>query len=582
MDREWIREKISEIDIERIDRDLAYFCGYEKLTGEDEALRSVEYIAAEMEKEGIPCRTEWFEAYLSNPVDSSLYVEGVCPADIPCRPRSFSAGCRELQAELVYDRSTADTGIPPLKREEFYRTVRGKIVIGYGYDERYAKVLEQYGAAAWIQVWTSPEVQIHEDTVSPVWGTPDMDSCFMRLRMPVTAVAGPDGERLIKAVCDAEKAGRPLRARMSSNVKTGVKRTALPVVQIPGKSEDFLLLSGHYDTWYIGAFDNGTANAAMMELARLLYRSRDHLERSVRIAWWPGHSNGRYMGSAWYCDHHWDELREHCFAHINLDLLGSKGTDETLAVRTGGLEGDEWLQSLISLADEEAVLKTGRIGRGADQSFWGADVAYHINPRYEASPGKKKSSAPGPGVYWWHTAEDTYDKIDLAALKKDTGVAAALVLGLLTEPVLPADFDGYFGMWDEYLRELEKNPEQAEGIREILSCLRQVKELCQVLDQEGAENGTEGDPAYRNRLRCLAGGVVNRLMHSSGSPYEQDTAFAYGPLHLLAASGRLRAGESPEDWHLFYHTTFVRQRNRMVTELGELLGKMKMRRDILL
>ncbi len=60
-----------------------------------------------------------------------------------------------------------------------------------------------------------------------------------------------------------------------------------------------------------------------------------------------------------------------------------------------------------------------------------------------------------------------------------------------------------------------------------------------------------------NRLCRLVGGVLGRLMHSSGSAYEQDTSFAYGPLQLLAASAKADRQNSPADWHLFYHTTFI-------------------------
>lgn len=56
------------------------------------------------------------------------------------------------------------------RQKQFLENVSGKLVLGYGYDERYAKMLEQYGAAGWIQIWTSGEDVIHEDTVSPVWG----------------------------------------------------------------------------------------------------------------------------------------------------------------------------------------------------------------------------------------------------------------------------------------------------------------------------------------------------------------------------------------------------------------------------
>ena len=54
---------------------------------------------------------------------------------------------------------------------------------------------------------------------------------------------------------------------------TCVKNVALPIAEIPGKSRDFVLLSGHYDTWYRGAFDNCTANALALEACALYERT---------------------------------------------------------------------------------------------------------------------------------------------------------------------------------------------------------------------------------------------------------------------------------------------------------------------
>ena len=336
---------------ERLREHLEYLCSFDKLSGEPEAYRAVEYILEVLEKSGISCHEEDFLAYLSNPVSSVLIADG---EEFPCRPRSFSESTKgRIEIPLIYDLGTK-TEVSLSEQKQFMETVAGKLVLGYGFDERYAKLLEQHGAAGWIQIWTSDEDAVHEDTVSPVWGTPDMDSSLFQLRMPVVAVSKPCGEKLIRKLKTYEAEGKQLFAQLSSEVDTDVKNVALPIAEIPGKSRDFVLLSGHYDTWYRGAFDNCTANALALELARYMKEHQDELFYSLRIAWWPGHSNGRYMGSTWYCDHHWDELEEHCIAHLNLDLLGSKGADHTLAIRTAGLEGEEWLKEQVRKVDPAA------------------------------------------------------------------------------------------------------------------------------------------------------------------------------------------------------------------------------------
>jgi aminopeptidase YwaD len=153
------------------------------------------------------------------------------------------------------------------------------------------------GAAGIVQIWPSGEDALHEDTVGTVWGTPTFDTARFLIDIPVVSVKRKDGKAL-----EEKLGGGRMTARLRSEVSTGVRKVSFPVASIPGKTEDFVLLSGHYDTWYDGIIDNGTSNAACLEIARVLWENRGTLLRGVKIAWWAGHSNGRYMGSAWYCD----------------------------------------------------------------------------------------------------------------------------------------------------------------------------------------------------------------------------------------------------------------------------------------
>ena len=556
-----------EIDIGAIERHLRYFSGYEKLSGEAEALKTVDYIERELDSYGIPRRTEVFPAYLSNPVSSRLVVDG---EEILSRPRSFSGACGEMEAELVFDPSTVDFGITETEKAAFLKTVRGKLVVGYGFDERYGKTLELHGAAGWIQVWRSDEALIHEDTVSPVWGTPDMDSRFLLLNMPVVGVTRSSGEMLIERINGRQPRGP--KARLEVVMDTGVKDVSLPWASIVGASEDFVLLSCHYDTWYVGAFDNCAANAAALELARVINLHRKELARSVRIAWWPGHSNGRYMGSAWYCDRYYRDLRRRCVACLNSDLIGARGTD-VLALRTSGVEGTAFAERLKELAAPGTEIRYLPVGRGADQSFFGADIPYHMNPRFETR--ERRFDTPGAGGDYWHTVEDTYDKIDLDILEKDARVLGMFTYAMAAEGLLPCDITGYFKKLDGYLGDMEARAEaefDLSEVREMYERVRRATEraLERVAEQEGME---QARMLQQDRAALLKKtfGTLNRLFHSSGSPYEPDTAFAYGPFHLLGESCRVRKDTTPADQYLFYRTTFVRQRNRVLTELEDLI-----------
>ena len=553
---------LKEIDISRIWAHMEYFNTFEKLSGKPEALKFTDYAAAYLDKEQIPYTMERFDAFLSNPVESFLEAGG---EEIPSRPRSFGACCPEgVRAPLVYDPYNRSGGGTELEKQQLYRTFAGKIVLSHGFDERYAKIAEANGALAWIQVWESDDPDIHEDTVSPVWGTPDLDSRFFRLRIPVIAITWASGERLIRML--KERDGQ-MEVFLRSVTEETVSQVVLPVAQIPGRSEDFVLLSDHYDTWYIGAFDNGTANAASLELARVFWKHRDQMERSLRIAWWPGHSNGRYMGSAWYCDHHWDDLYHRCVASLNSDLIGARDSD-TLFIRTTGFEGRAFLTDIARAAAPGAPVRFGRIGRGADQSFFGCGIPYHINPRLEMDPDRRTTTSPG-GHPWWHTADDLLKHVDRQVLETDARILGAFTWAFLASPHLPGQPGEYFASFLQDLEHLRRFPEYETGLDQLIQAVRRTEKQFEALLAEA-----ENRPRLRLAAIRLAAGTINRLRQSSGSPYEPDTAFAYGPLHLLGDSCRYGKEECPPELHLFARTTFIRQRNRFLTELELLNARM--------
>src|SRR5207244_927399 len=166
----------------------------------------------------------------------------------------------------------------------------------------------------------------------------------------------------------------PVRITVMTRVNTGWTPIPHLVAHLDGRAEDrFVLLSGHVDSWHHGAMDNASANATMMEVARLCARHRDRLRRGLRVAFWSGHSHGRYAGSAWYADHAWHELHRRCVLHLNCDSTGARG-----AIDYGHLHATEDVQSFAEavVGDVTGQMSRGhRFSRAGDQSFWGAGVS---------------------------------------------------------------------------------------------------------------------------------------------------------------------------------------------------------------
>ena len=89
---------------------------------------------------------------------------------------------------------------------------------------------------------------------------------------------------------------------MFTSVDTSWRPIPELVADLDVDGRDYVMFSGHVDSWHYGAMDNASANATMIETARMLADNRESLRRGVRFAFWSGHSHARYAGSTWFAD----------------------------------------------------------------------------------------------------------------------------------------------------------------------------------------------------------------------------------------------------------------------------------------
>src|SRR5262249_6417531 len=256
----------------------------------------------------------------------------------------------------------------------------------------------------------------------------------------------------------------------------------------------FVLFSGHVDSWHYGAMDNGSANAVMVEMARLFSRRQKRLRRGIRFAFWSGHSHGRYSGSTWYADTHWDDLRRHAVLHLNVDSPGAKGASvlsEALTMaETWGLAAE----CIKAVSGQD--LEQRRITRMGDQSFWGVGLpsmfvgVSHQPPSSSPEANALASLGGGPprhgGLgWWWHSTEDTIDKIDKDNLRPGAQVYALVLWRWCTAPVLPLDY--------------------RETAKEIRGTLRSIQEAAgDAFDMSAPLNAIERFGSAAERLAAAA------------------------------------------------------------------------------
>jgi hypothetical protein len=536
-----------------------------RLSGSPEELRALQAAEAQLAAWGFRTRLLAHDGYISLPGPAQLKVAGL--GELECITHSFAVSTPPggLVAELIDVGAGADADWERPK-------VRGRIALVDGLaTPDMARRANLAGSAA--QIYINDE-HIHEMILSPVWGSPTSDQLSLYPHTPAVSVRRSDGARIRDAL-----AGGIHTATITAAVETGWRTLPLLEANLPGTVEPdtFVLFAGHIDSWHYGAMDNGSANATMLHLARLLAERRALLRRGLRVCFWSGHSHGRYAGSAWYVDHHWDELRRHCAAYVNIDSVGGQGA-MLLAEGYCMAETFELGREVIRRYGEQEFAGA-RVGRAGDESLVGVGVpALLMTVSEQPAAGGATGAASVIGGrsgglgWWWHTPDDTLDKLDPALLARDARLYAATLFRLCAERILPFNYAAAAAELDALVAEYQ----QLLGDRFSLDLARQ---RTQALIQDAAQLHSaierlrarlaDGEPAPANLAAINAalmqlGRAIIPLNYTAAGPFGHDPALAVPALPLLDQARHLALAPIASDAAKFAAVALQRGLNEVV------------------
>ncbi len=406
----------------------------------DDVNTAADEIVTRLSAHGVPVDVHRPELFLSLPGNASIAAGA---QTFRAKPMAMSVAYPQgITAPLAYVPARYARNADEMFTKGFVSDeevdLRGKLVLseGFGMPGK-VSYFEQRGAVGMIAV--NPGLNPHWGICTTVWGTPDLRDLPRKPKIAVVAVNNPDGAALIEMA----KAGATVT--LTSDVTEGWFASPVPVVTISGtdEPESFVLLHGHYDSWDYGIGDNAVGDATLLEVARVLWKHRASLKRSVRIAWWPGHSTGRYAGSTWFSDHFAIDLYEHCIAQVNCDSPGCRWATEFIDVSLME-ETEEWCAGVIrELAGK--TLEGERPHQAGDYSFNNIGISSF----FMLSSTMKHEHRERLGYYAvggcggniaWHTEEDLLDIADRDILLRDMKVYLAAVMGVANATVAPLDF----------------------------------------------------------------------------------------------------------------------------------------------
>ncbi|HLJ59900.1 MAG TPA: M28 family peptidase [bacterium] len=533
-------EAVSQSELTTFNRTIAQWT---RLSGTSDERAAAEYVARQLKAFGYATQLVVHDAYISLPGAATLRVTSPEARALSVITHSMGMPTPRggLTAELVY---AGKGGVDEHKRAG----AAGKFALVEGRATPQLAVNATAAGVAGIVCISGRHA--HEMCCSPVWGNPSRRTAEELPEVVLLSVHRADGEAL-RELC---RAGR-VDVHATAEVQTGWTTTPIVVADLtPGHAEAedrFVLFSGHLDSWYVGAMDNGSANATMLEVARVLAPHRKRLRRGLRLAFWSGHSHGRYSSSAWYADTHWLELRARCLLHVNIDSVGAVDADDfgtNSMPQTAGVAS--WAVRRVAAAELDAH----RVGRNSDQSFLGVGVPSIF--------GSISRQADGTLGWWWHTPHDTLDKIDPARLVRDAKIFVLALDRILTDPVVPLDYDAAATDLREQLALLAGAAGPSFDLTPAVAAASRLETLCRRLSRAGARGRNGGAPAaaINTCIHALGRSLVPATYTSAGR-YAHDPALETVFLPGLQPAATLPSIGGDSDAGRFLRVDLVRARN---------------------
>ncbi len=573
---------ISELFIDEVIRHMRYLVEEigERLAGTESMARAAEYIRSALKGYGVESWIDEFYIYSSLPGSSELKVLDPEQLVVESFPNLHSPSTlpEGIEGELVY---VGAGGEDDFKN----RDVRGKIVLAeLSYSPprpEKVKNAERNGAKAVIIMNWGPRDKkvIGRGAIKWVWGNPTPETWPLMPKIPSINISRAAGEYLKKLL---EKHGHVRVWLRLDNIREWVKaKQPMGIIRGTVEAEKFILVNGHLEAWGKTATCNSCGNAAMLELARVFMKHKSSLRRSIMFAFWDGHEIAEAAGSTWFVDKYWANLNRNCIAYINIDSPGLKGA----SVYVARAPPETW--DLIDRIGEEFNINIKKYmpRKTGDNSVLGIGIPYiGIMATYTERELREILNWATLG-WWYHSNEDTLDKVDNELLMEHLKLYASLILELCNSPIIPFNFNTTANYITYEISELEKliSSKLQVDLSELKLEAEKFMKLTREFNEVIGEVSSKYDEAsckdeklnkkvqFINRALMKLCRIITPAFRSVAGRYGQDP---YGltaltkPLPRLYDVARRLIELSPcaNEYHI-YETKFMRERNVLVDSL---------------
>jgi hypothetical protein len=219
-----------------------------------------------------------------------------------------------------------------------------------------------------------------------------------------------------------------------------------------------------------------------------------------------------------------------------------------------------------------------RMSRAGDQSFWGIGVPSMFMGMGEQPAGGSTDvtagvlgsghTRKGAGFgWWWHTPDDTIDKIDPVLLVRDARIYVHTLFHLLHDRVVALDYGQWAG---DFLAELGKLQATLSGRFDLGPLVARAEALrgkAAALRDRAKKATGEGECAAINAALMRVSRALVPIDYTSGDRFGHDPALGQSAWPPLDPIRRLAAAKAGSDDAKFTEVAAVRARNRVADAL---------------
>jgi aminopeptidase YwaD len=394
---------LDKINVENIYNNIEYLSKTPRVAGTEDEYKAIQYVKEQFESYGYETELQEFTFYgYTAPHTVKLSIDGYADE---IKPKSFTYGMDgNVSGELVY------AGLGQAADFEG-KDLTGKIaLIQRGAISFADKVLNAaaHGASGVIIYNNAP------GELNGTFGTPNENY------VPAVAISQEAGQALYEKLMNGEILNGAIQIEgAEGGMRTSYNVVAKKAPTNKNKSTDGILaLGAHHDSvpGAPGANDDASGTAMTLELARVMKDLPTNME--MRFITFGAEELG-LIGSRYYVSQLPKEEKERFVGYFNMDMVGSRDAGD-LVINT--VDGSQNIVSQTAQASsarlngEATPIQTG--GSSDHVSFYEGGIA-------------SGSFIHRPLEPWYHTPEDTIDKISKEKLQDAAEIVGTAVYDIV-------------------------------------------------------------------------------------------------------------------------------------------------------